>query len=196
MIEAGTCANRYTSVCFASIFRIVVLFYIDADDTTCKSTRKMHRQLLFTSQHTCPIPSHLGLSNTRLLLFFTDTVYQATLWTHIEPSVGMVCSCLPSIRGLFPAFSFTKSSSQGTSKFSHGASANHDVTRSNQKSLSYIKMQDIATSRAESDEEDLVPKDELPESERGITVQTDIVINHAPNNTRGDPWRGAVRMEK
>ena len=70
MIEAGTCANRYTSVCFASIFRIVVLFYIDADDTTCKSTRKMHRQLLFTSQHTCPIPSHLGLSNTCLLLFF------------------------------------------------------------------------------------------------------------------------------
>lgn len=128
--------------------------------------------------------------------FFTDTVYQATLWTHIEPSVGMVCSCLPSIRGLFPAFSFTKSSSQGTSKFSHGASANHDVTRSNQKSLSYIKMQDIATSRAESDEEDLVPKDELPVSERGITVQTDIVINHAPNNTRGDSWRGAVRMEK
>lgn len=146
----------------------------------------------FTWQHACPIPSHLGLSNTRLpLLFFTDTVYQATLWTHIEPSVGMVCSCLPSIRGLFPAFTFTKSSSQGTSKVSHQASANHDVTSSNQKSLSYIKMKDIATSRTESDEEDLVPKYELPESERGITVQTDIVIDHAPNNTKGS-WRGAV----
>lgn len=103
----------------------------------------------------------------------------------------MVCSCLPSIRGLFPAFTFTKSSSQGTSKVSHQASANHDVTSSNQKSLSYIKMKDIATSRTESDEEDLVPKYELPESERGITVQTDIVIDHAPNNTKGS-WRGAV----
>lgn len=52
-------------------------------------------------------------------------------------------------------------------------------------------MKDIATSRTESDEEDLVPKYELPESERGITVQTDIVIDHAPNNTKGS-WRGAV----
>ncbi|KAJ4152980.1 hypothetical protein LMH87_009495 [Akanthomyces muscarius] len=146
-------------VCFASIFRIVVLFYIDADDTTY-------------------------------------TVYQATLWTHIEPSVGMVCCCLPSIRGLFPAFRFTKSSSQGTgSKFSHGASANRDATGSAAKSQSYFKMQDIAASRAES-EEDLVPLDGLSDSERGITVQTDIVINNAPSHLPADEWRGAVRMEK
>ncbi|RAL03556.1 uncharacterized protein BO80DRAFT_401669 [Aspergillus ibericus CBS 121593] len=52
-------------VCFASIFRVVVLFWIDADD-------------------------------------MTYTVYQATLWTHIEPSIGLICSCLPTIRGLFP----------------------------------------------------------------------------------------------
>ncbi|BDD56021.1 hypothetical protein MPDQ_003243 [Monascus purpureus] len=54
-------------VCFASIYRIVVLFYIDPADTTY-------------------------------------TVYKATLWTHIEPSVGLTCSCLPTIRGLLPRF--------------------------------------------------------------------------------------------
>ncbi|PWY89258.1 hypothetical protein BO70DRAFT_418419 [Aspergillus heteromorphus CBS 117.55] len=54
-------------VCFASIYRIVVLFWINPDDTTY-------------------------------------TVYQATLWTHIEPSIGLICSCLPTIRGLFPRF--------------------------------------------------------------------------------------------
>lgn len=55
-----------TFVCFASIYRIVVLFWISPADPTY-------------------------------------TVYQATLWTHVEPSVGLICSCLPIIRGLFPA---------------------------------------------------------------------------------------------
>lgn len=55
-----------TFVCFASIYRIVVLFWISPSDPTY-------------------------------------TVYQATLWTHVEPSVGLICSCLPIIRGLFPA---------------------------------------------------------------------------------------------
>ncbi|KAJ6787251.1 hypothetical protein PWT90_08172 [Aphanocladium album] len=146
----------FISVCFASIFRIVVLFYIDANDTTY-------------------------------------TVYQATLWTHIEPSVGMICCCLPSIRGLFPAFRFTKNSSQGTSKFSQGASANHDITTSNQTRSSYVKMAGMGSSRAESDEEDLVPKYELEEYERGITVQTDIVIRHASSPAKDmKAWRGAV----
>ncbi|EHA28399.1 hypothetical protein ASPNIDRAFT_125297, partial [Aspergillus niger ATCC 1015] len=52
-------------VCFASIYRIIVLFYIDLKDVTY-------------------------------------TIYDATLWTHIEPSVGLVVSCLPIIRGMFP----------------------------------------------------------------------------------------------
>ncbi|KAA8651002.1 uncharacterized protein ATNIH1004_003693 [Aspergillus tanneri] len=63
-------------VCFASIYRIVVLFYIDPTDTTW-------------------------------------TIYEATLWTHVEPSVGLLVSCLPIIRGLFPRF-WSMTSSQGT----------------------------------------------------------------------------------
>ncbi|KAL4803017.1 hypothetical protein BDV18DRAFT_163543 [Aspergillus unguis] len=59
-------------VCFASIYRIVVLYYMDPSDTTY-------------------------------------TVYQATLWTHIEPSIGLICSCLPIIRGLFPQLKLTGS---------------------------------------------------------------------------------------
>ncbi|KAL4935534.1 hypothetical protein BDV06DRAFT_126656 [Aspergillus oleicola] len=59
-------------VCFASIYRIVVLFWINPIDTTY-------------------------------------TVYQATLWTHIEPSIGLICSCLPIVRGLFPKLNLTGS---------------------------------------------------------------------------------------
>ncbi|KAL4765082.1 uncharacterized protein BDW70DRAFT_147371 [Aspergillus foveolatus] len=54
-------------VCLASIYRIVVLFWINPAD-------------------------------------ITYTVYEATLWTHIEPSIGLICACLPIIRGLFPQF--------------------------------------------------------------------------------------------
>ncbi|OOF94215.1 hypothetical protein ASPCADRAFT_51934 [Aspergillus carbonarius ITEM 5010] len=54
-------------MCFASVYRIVVLVYIDLDDETY-------------------------------------TIYDAALWTHVEPSVGLVVSCLPIIRGLFPKF--------------------------------------------------------------------------------------------
>ncbi|KGO78324.1 hypothetical protein PITC_059370 [Penicillium italicum] len=63
-------------VCFSSIYRIVVLFWISPTDTAF-------------------------------------TVYQATLWTHIEPSVGLICSNLPIIRGLFPAHKL-KSSRNGS----------------------------------------------------------------------------------
>ncbi|KAJ5625503.1 hypothetical protein N7510_001812 [Penicillium lagena] len=59
-------------VCFASLYRIVVLFWISPADPTY-------------------------------------TVYQATLWTHIEPTIGLICSCLPMIRGLFPALKLTGS---------------------------------------------------------------------------------------
>jgi hypothetical protein len=41
-----------------------------------------------------------------------DTIYDATLWTHVEPSIGLVVSCLPIIRGLFPRVKPTRSSQQ------------------------------------------------------------------------------------
>ncbi|THC96216.1 hypothetical protein EYZ11_004294 [Aspergillus tanneri] len=55
-------------VCFASIYRIVVLFYIDPTDTTCTASF-----LRFPSSAEL---THVG------------TIYEATLWTHVEPSVG------------------------------------------------------------------------------------------------------------
>jgi len=42
-----------------------------------------------------------GTSTKKVL---ADTMYHATIWTFIEPCIGLVCSCLPVIRGLFPAF--------------------------------------------------------------------------------------------
>lgn len=30
-----------------------------------------------------------------------DTIYQATLWTLVEPCIGITCGCLPILRGLF-----------------------------------------------------------------------------------------------
>ncbi|PYH91019.1 integral membrane protein [Aspergillus ellipticus CBS 707.79] len=73
-------------VCFASIYRIVVLFYIDSTDETY-------------------------------------TIWKATLWTHIEPSVGLVVSCLPIIRGMFPRFMLgSQKKNTGSSPINSGPS--------------------------------------------------------------------------
>lgn len=126
-------------VCFASIYRIVALFYIEPSNTTY-------------------------------------TIYQATLWTHIEPSVGMICACLPSIRGLFPVFRFggTRTTQTGSSnKDVHGTSTN--VSSQNRPNLTYIKMNDLPRSDADS-EENLVESKSRAEVPAGINVRTEISI--------------------
>lgn len=35
-----------------------------------------------------------------MTLFYVGTIAEVTLWTCIEPSVGVVCSCLPTLRPL------------------------------------------------------------------------------------------------
>ena len=70
-------------------------------------------------------------------VFFTsspDTVYQATLWTHIEPSVGLICSCLPIIRGLFPSFSLpgtraSRSPGASSGRASQGRAYRHSAAK-------------------------------------------------------------------
>ncbi|OJJ69526.1 hypothetical protein ASPBRDRAFT_57190 [Aspergillus brasiliensis CBS 101740] len=71
-------------VCFASIYRIIVLFYIDLKDVTY-------------------------------------TIYDATLWTHIEPSVGLVVSCLPIIRGMFPRYTSAGQKQRTGSSLGHSS---------------------------------------------------------------------------
>ncbi|KAJ5926291.1 hypothetical protein N7516_008064 [Penicillium verrucosum] len=126
-----------TFVCFASIYRIVVLFWINPTDPTF-------------------------------------TVYQATLWTHIEPAVGLICSNLPIIRGLFPALRL-KSSRNGTGP----AYINTDYTNSlflsksspRSPDLEYVKMYNAQVESKSSPGflgDDLHP--------RTINVQTDISI--------------------
>lgn len=79
-------------VCFASIYRIVVLFWINPADQTY-------------------------------------TVYQATLWTHIEPSIGLICACLPIIRGLFPRLKFTGGSGRKYASAPYYLSNDHSTSR-------------------------------------------------------------------
>lgn len=126
-------------VCFASIFRIVVLFYIKASDTTF-------------------------------------TVYQATLWTHVEPSIGLICSCLPIIRGLFPKLKLSGSRKNTAPYYiKTDISGSHLASLSSPKSPSaYIKMEDGLISRVTSDAE-VSPQDFL--SPKGIAVRTDIKIS-------------------
>jgi hypothetical protein len=123
-------------VCFASIYRIVVLFWISPTDPTF-------------------------------------TVYQATLWTHIEPAVGLICSNLPIIRGLFPALKL-KSSRNGTGP----AYINTDYTNSlflsksspRSPDLEYVKMYNA---QVQSESPGYLGDDLHP---RAINVQTDISI--------------------
>ncbi|OOQ89920.1 integral membrane protein [Penicillium brasilianum] len=95
-------------VCFASIYRIVVLFWISPSDPTY-------------------------------------TVYQATLWTHVEPSVGLICSCLPIIRGLFPALKLKNRSNRSDRPYyiNTDLSNSNFLSKSSPRSpdLEYMKME-------------------------------------------------------
>ncbi|OBT87326.1 hypothetical protein VE02_03022 [Pseudogymnoascus sp. 03VT05] len=127
-------------VCFASVYRIVVLFYIEPADTTY-------------------------------------TVYQATLWTHIEPSVGMICACLPTIRGLFTFSSWRSGTlgSKGSKGVGYGTGSKSLGTRRKSGSQLgnsvYIKMNE----RVEREDKDLGMDEEETRDGR-ITVRTDIKI--------------------
>ncbi|KAJ5802054.1 uncharacterized protein N7503_004504 [Penicillium pulvis] len=128
-------------VCFASIYRIVVLFWISPVDPTY-------------------------------------TVYQATLWTHIEPSVGLICSCLPIVRGLFPAFTLKKGSNRSNAPYyiNTDISNSHILSKSSPISPDpeYLKMQSAIYTGSQPTKRNWLG-DEL-----GIQVQTDIAIT--PDN--------------
>ncbi|BCR87244.1 uncharacterized protein ACHE_31231A [Aspergillus chevalieri] len=139
-------------VCFASIYRIVVLFWINPADTTY-------------------------------------TVYEATLWTHIEPSIGLICSCLPIIRGLFPKLRFPGGSSRqkygyGTAPYYLSTSASHFATSTGPRSPGidyYIKMEEGILSRPETRKEGeaiAYPTDSKLDlsSAGGIAVRTEIDV--------------------
>ncbi|KAJ5222882.1 uncharacterized protein N7469_009122 [Penicillium citrinum] len=138
-------------VCFASIYRIVVLFWISPTDPTY-------------------------------------TVYQATLWTHIEPSVGLICSCLPIIRGLFPAIKLTNSSkrSQPPYYINTDRSNSQWISKSSPRSpdLEYMKMEagmyGSQYERCASATKGQFLGDDM---NLGINVQTDISIT-PDNNSR------------
>jgi hypothetical protein len=123
-------------VCFASIYRIIVLFWISPTDPTY-------------------------------------TVYQATLWTHIEPAVGLICSNLPIIRGLFPALKL-KTSRNGTGPTYINTDYTNSVfmSKSSPRSpdLEYVKMYNA---QVESKSPGFLGGHLSPQN---INVQTDISI--------------------
>ncbi|KAJ5698653.1 hypothetical protein N7462_000658 [Penicillium macrosclerotiorum] len=137
-------------VCFASIYRIVVLFWISPSDPTY-------------------------------------TVYQASLWTHIEPSVGLICSCLPIIRGLFPALNLKNRSNRSAGPYY----INTDISQSNlmmskgsprSPDMEYLKMQNsIYGAQAERSGKSQFLGDDL--SPFNIKVQTEIAITPGNDST-------------
>ncbi|TVY92475.1 Satratoxin biosynthesis SC1 cluster protein [Lachnellula willkommii] len=61
-----------------------------------------------------------GLKDKKVLRFilrrFVDSLYDATLWTFVEPCIGLVCSCLPVIRSLFPTLKSKKTTKVSNSR--------------------------------------------------------------------------------
>lgn len=135
-------------VCFASIYRIVVLFWINPADNTY-------------------------------------TVYQATLWTHIEPSIGLICACLPIIRGLFPRLKFSGSGRKYASApyyLSGENSTSRFATSTGPRSPgidAYFKMEEglgsLPGTGMESSPFDMKP----PMGNRAIAVRTEIEVDAA-----------------
>lgn len=124
-------------VCFASIYRIVVLFWISPADPTF-------------------------------------TVYQATLWTHIEPAVGLICSNLPIIRGLFPALKLGSRNGTGPAYINTDYTNSMFLSKSSPRSpdLEYVKMYN-AQVESKSPGPGNLGGDLHPQT---INVQTDISI--------------------
>ncbi|BCS21235.1 uncharacterized protein APUU_21667S [Aspergillus puulaauensis] len=126
-------------VCFASIYRIVVLFWISPVD-------------------------------------ITYTVYQATLWTHIEPSIGLICSCLPIIRGLFPKLKLS-GSRKATAPYyikTDVTSSHFALSSARSPASEFFKLEDKSDSRSTTNiptPNNLGPLD--------IQVRTDIDIEQA-----------------
>ncbi|PYH97830.1 integral membrane protein [Aspergillus ellipticus CBS 707.79] len=129
-------------VCFASIYRIVVLFWINPDDTTY-------------------------------------TVYQATLWTHIEPCVGLICSCLPTIRGLFPRLKLSSQNRYRTAPYwinTEVSTSNCVATGPRDTDEELLKMEDGVVSRFTSTKDMGSSLKSNYSSPLDITVRTDINI--------------------
>ncbi|KAI9925028.1 hypothetical protein ASPWEDRAFT_119623 [Aspergillus wentii DTO 134E9] len=126
-------------VCFASIYRVVVLFWISDSDPTY-------------------------------------TVYQATLWTHIEPAIGLICSCLPVIRGLFPKIKLTPTRKYATAPYyiNTDVSTSHFAVSSPKSPASeYYKMEDGLVSRGSDKDSTTKPTHLGP---MDITIRTDIDV--------------------
>ncbi|KAF9894627.1 hypothetical protein FE257_006515 [Aspergillus nanangensis] len=130
-------------VCFASIYRIVVLFWMDPSDTTY-------------------------------------TVYQATLWTHIEPSIGLICACLPIIRGLFPKLKLASARRYTKNPYyiNTDISTSHFAMSSPKSPASdYYKMDECMISRATSGSNEHIPSANNYLGPRDIAVRTEINIH-------------------
>ncbi|KAL2831755.1 hypothetical protein BDW59DRAFT_124640 [Aspergillus cavernicola] len=126
-------------VCFASIYRIVVLFWINPAD-------------------------------------ITYTVYQATLWTHIEPSIGLICSCLPIIRGLFPKLNLA--GSRKTNAPYYIKTGSHFGLSSAKSPVSeFFKLEDKSITRSTTDT--TTPAVPSLGGPMGIQVRTDIDVEQS-----------------
>lgn len=145
-------------VCFASIYRIVVLFWMNPADSTW-------------------------------------TIYQATLWTHVEPSIGLICSCLPVIRGLFPQLKLTPSRNKSgvgpyyiNTDLSKTALSRFTMSSPKSPASDYLMMEDGVATRSPSANE--APKVDYPPNRLGpmdVTVRTDITVtqDNASTKSRG-----------
>ncbi|GAB1214187.1 hypothetical protein ATERTT37_003347 [Aspergillus terreus] len=131
-------------VCFASIYRIVVLFWIKPADTTY-------------------------------------TVYQATLWTHVEPSIGLICACLPIIRGLFPRLKLASARRYTKNPYyiNTDLSTSHFGMSSPKSPASeYFKMEEgISRATSEATTVPVSPVGNTHLAPMDITVRTDIKIS-------------------
>lgn len=75
----------------------------------------------------------------------TYTIYLGTIWTFVEPCVGLVCGCLPTIRGLFPTLLIKRATkpqrrSKNTSLTLGGSAVSGSTSHT--ANVEYLKMDD------------------------------------------------------
>jgi len=101
----------------------------------------------------------------------TYTTYHGAIWTFVEPCIGLVCSCLPTIRGLFPAYrvggtvKVSKSESKLKSWQNPGDSYNGH--------LQYLRMDDLTSTSNVYSEDRVDGEDRTPDK---IRVRTTVEV--------------------
>lgn len=125
-----------------------------------------------------------GASIYRLVALFqidasdiTYSIHDALVWTFVEPCIGLVCACLPIIRGLFPTYKHNTAKSypyKGTANSNQSWRRGPFSAPSSHATSDYLEMKDSRRTSGTSGEN--LTKPVIAHDDRRIHIRTDVDV--------------------